>query len=260
MAPSAVLFDTHCHIDHEHFDADRPAVMERAQAAGVSLLVCIGHNSKHARPAIHLANTHDWINATVGLHPHDARDWTPALAEELAALAGAHARVRAIGEIGLDYHYDFSPQEKQHEAFRAQIALAKSLRLPIIIHAREADADILQILREEGARDVGGVMHCFAGDWAMAQQCLEMNFYLGIGGSVTFAKNQVGREVAVQVPLDRLVLETDAPYLAPVPFRGKRNEPGYVAAVCRFLAELRGLAPEELEDITTRNGRRLFGI
>ena len=168
--------------------------------------------------------------------------------------------MRAIGEIGLDYHYDFSPQEKQHEAFRAQIALAKSLRLPIIIHAREADADILQILREEGARDVGGVMHCFAGDWAMAQQCLEMNFYLGIGGSVTFAKNQVGREVAVQVPLDRLVLETDAPYLAPVPFRGKRNEPGYVAAVCRFLAELRGLAPEELADITTRNGRRLFGI
>lgn len=260
MAPSAVLFDTHCHIDHEHFDADRPAVMERAQAAGVSLLVCIGHNSKHARQAIDLANTHDWIYATVGLHPHDARDWTPALAEELAALAGAHARVRAIGEIGLDYHYDFSPQEKQHEAFRAQIALAKSLRLPIIIHAREADADILQILREEDARDVGGIMHCFAGDWAMAKTCLEMNFCLGVGGTVTFARNQTARDLVVQAPLDRIVLETDAPYLAPVPFRGKRNEPAHVAAVCRFVAELRGLSPEELAAVTTANGRRLFGI
>lgn len=255
-----MLFDTHCHIDHEQFDADRSAVMQRAQEAGVGLLVCIGHNRAHAAQAVQLAASHDWIYATVGLHPHDAKDWTPALSDEFVAFTQAHPKVRAIGEIGLDYHYDFSPRDKQHEAFRAQIALARSLRLPIVIHAREADADVLEVLRDEGAREVGGIMHCFAGNWEMAKQCLDMNFYLGIGGSVTFAKNQTGRDVAVKVPLDRIVLETDAPYLAPVPFRGKRNEPAHVAVICRFVAELRGLPPEELAVVTTANGHRLFGI
>lgn len=255
-----MLFDTHCHIDHQQFDPDRDAVLQRAREAGVGLAVCIGHNLTHARQAVALAAAHNWIYATVGLHPHDAKDWTPSLGDELMAIARAVPKVRAIGEIGLDYHYDFSPRAQQHEAFRVQIALAKSLRLPIVIHAREADADVLTILREEGARDVGGVMHCFAGDWQMAKQCLDLNFYLGVGGSVTFAKNQTGREVAAQAPLDRIVLETDAPYLAPVPYRGKRNEPAYVAAVCRFVAELRGLAPDELAATTTANGMRLFGL
>lgn len=255
-----MLFDTHCHLNHEQFATDQSEVMARAEAAGVGLLTCIGHTLPLARTAIALAEAHDWIYATVGLHPHDARDWTASTAAELAALAAAHPRVRAIGEIGLDYHYDFSLPARQHEAFRAQIHLARQLHLPIVIHAREADADILAVLREEHAADVGGIMHCFAGDWAMAKQCLEMNFNIGIGGSVTFAKNQTGREVAVQVPLERIVLETDAPYLAPVPFRGKRNEPAHVAQVCRFLAELRRLDPDELAAVTTENAKRTFRI
>lgn len=255
-----MLFDTHCHIHHQQFDPDRAQTMQRAREAGVGLLLCIGHNRQHAHQAVALAAENDWIYATVGLHPHDAKDWTPALQDELRALAESNPRVRAIGEVGLDYHYDFSPRETMHAVFRHQIALAKELSLPLVIHAREADADVLRILREEGAGEVGGIMHCFAGDWEMAKQCMDLNFYIGLGGSVTFAKNQVGREVAAQVPLDRLVLETDAPYLAPVPNRGKRNEPAFVALVARFIAELRHMSLEELAEITTANGCSLLKI
>lgn len=254
-----MLFDTHTHISHAKFSEDRAEVLARAAAAGVDLLMDIADSEETASRVLAMAEQVPGCFAAVGVHPHHAREWDEGSYERLKRLA-RHGRVRAIGEIGLDYFYDFSPREAQFRAFRAQICLARELGLPIIIHDRDAHADVVQVLAEEGAAEVGGIMHCWSAPWEIAEQVLELGFYLGFGGSVTYPKNEAIRAVARRAPLDRLVIETDCPYLAPVPFRGKRNEPAHVRAVAEFLAGLRGLSLPELAHITRENGKRVLRI
>lgn len=254
-----MLFDTHAHIDASAFAEDRAEVLARAQEAGVSLLLNIGYSEEVIPTTLALAEQHDWIYAAVGIHPHEAAKVTEATWGRLAEWL-AHPRVRALGEVGLDYHYDFATPEQQAEVFRRQIRLAKELGLPLVIHNREASDDVVRLLQEEGAGEVGGIMHCFSGDLAMAEACLKMNFYISFAGPVTFKKSDELRQVAAQVPLDRILIETDSPYLAPVPRRGKRNEPAYVRYTAEQLAELRGLSLAELARITAENGRRLLRI
>ncbi|GAB7387230.1 TatD family hydrolase [Bacillaceae bacterium] len=252
-----MLIDTHAHLNDPRFDADREAVIARARENGVVRIVNIGYNRETIPTCLELAERYDFIYAVVGWHPHDAKDMTE---EDLAWLEelSRHEKVVALGEMGLDYHWDHSPRDVQQEVFRRQIRLARKAGLPIVIHGREAHEDIVKILREEKAEEVGGVMHCFSGSWEMAQQCLQMNFYLSLGGPVTFKNAKRPQEIAAKVPLDRLLIETDCPYLAPEPYRGKRNEPGYVRYVAEKIAELRGITVEELGKVSSENACRLF--
>ncbi|WP_042353280.1 TatD family hydrolase [Bacillus massiliigorillae] len=254
-----MLFDTHAHLNAEQYEEDLEAVIERAQAEGVSKIVVVGFDKPTITKAMELAESYSFIYASVGWHPVDAIDMTEddlVWIEELAA----HPKVVALGEMGLDYHWDKSPKEIQKEVFRKQIALAKRVKLPIIIHNREATQDIMNILKEEGAEEVGGIMHCFSGSAEIAKECIKMNFYISFGGPVTFKNAKNVKEVAAQIPLDRLLVETDCPYLTPHPFRGKRNEPGYVKLVAEQIAELKNLSFEEIANITTENAKKLFGI
>lgn len=254
-----MLFDTHAHLNAEQYEEDLEVVIERAQAEGVSNIVVVGFDKPTITKAIQLADSYAFIYAAVGWHPVDAIDMTEedlAWLEELAA----HPKVVALGEMGLDYHWDKSPKDIQKEVFRKQIALAKRVKLPIIIHNREATQDIVNILKEEGAEEVGGIMHCFSGSEETAKECMEMNFYISFGGPVTFKNAKNVKEVATQIPLDRLLVETDCPYLTPHPYRGKRNEPGYVKLVAEQIAELKNLSFEEIAKITTKNAKKLFGI
>ncbi|MDQ0340626.1 TatD DNase family protein [Caldalkalibacillus uzonensis] len=255
-----MLFDTHAHINDARFDQDRSEVIERARREGVSLIVNVGYNHQTMTDTIRLAETYDFIYAAVGWHPHDAKDCDDDAFKRIEQLASTHPKVVAVGEMGLDYYWDNSPRDVQAEVFRQQIDLAKRVNKPIIIHNREADADVLAILKEEGAAEVGGIMHCFGGDKELARQCLELNFYISFGGPLTFKNAELPKEVAQYVPLDRLLIETDCPYLAPHPLRGKRNEPGYVRYVAEKLAELRGLSVEEISRVTLENGKRLFRL
>jgi len=254
------LIDTHAHLDDRKFAADLPEVIARAQAAGVRKIVNIGYNRESIRTTLELAHTYPFVYAAIGCHPTDAAEYDDELEAWLAHLVRQEEKVVAIGEVGLDYHWDTVPREVQHQVFRRQIALARRLGVPLVIHNREADEDTVRILEEEGAAEVGGVMHCFAGDWEMAKRCLDMNFYIGLGGLVTFKNAPNAKEVARQVPLDRLLLETDAPYLAPVPHRGKRNESGFVLHVAETIAQLRGMPVEALAEATTANAKRLLGL
>lgn len=251
-----MFFDTHTHVAHRDYDGDREEMLGRARAAGVQALLCVGYDGPTSQAAVDTARAHDgWIFATVGYHPHDAQSYDDAAEQELRRLA-QDPRVLAIGETGLDYYRNLSPREAQHRAFARQIALARELGKPLVIHDRDAHDDVVALLRSEGARDVGGIMHCFSGDWPLAQQCIEQGFFIALGGTVTFKNAQVQQEVAQRVPLEWLLLETDCPYLAPVPYRGKRNEPAHVRLVAEKIAELRGLPVEELASITTRNAAR----
>ena len=247
------LIDSHCHLDGEPFDADRDAVIERARAAGVGRMLAIGTGDgpPDLEAGIRLADKYPFIYATVGVHPHEAAKATPEIMARLRALA-AHAKVVAIGEIGLDYHYDFSPRDVQRSVFIEQLQLAAEAAKPIVIHTREAWDDTLQLLAQypPGA---GGIMHCFTGGPAEAAQALALGFHLSFGGVITFPKSQAVRDAAALVPEDRLLVETDAPYLAPVPHRGKRNEPAYIVETVRKLAEVRGTTPEAIAEATTRN-------
>jgi TatD DNase family protein len=254
-----MLFDTHTHLNDDAFEQDREEVIRRAQEEGVSLLVNVGFNRVTIPQTMALAEKHDFIYAAVGWHPHDAKDMTEkdlAWIEELAS----HPKVVAIGEMGLDYHWDNSPREVQKEVFRKQIALAKKVKKPIIIHDRDAHRDVVDILKEEGADEVGGIMHCFGGSVEIARECLDLNFYISFGGPLTFKNAKKPKEVAEQIPLDRLLIETDSPYLTPHPFRGKRNESSYVRLVAESLAELKGVSYEEICRVTMENGKRLFNI
>ena len=254
-----MLMDSHAHLDSIKFDEDREAVIARAREAGVTRIVNIGFNRETIPTTIKLAEEHDMIDAAVGWHPQDAKDMTADDLDWIEALC-SHPKVRAIGEIGLDYYWDTSPKEVQKEVFRRQIRLARKLGKPIIIHNRDAHHDVVQILQEEKAGDVGGIMHCYSGSWETARQCLDMNFYISFGGPVTFKNAKQPKEVLAQVPLDRLLIETDAPYLTPHPFRGKRNESAYVKYVAEAAAEIRGMSFEEIAIITTNNARKCFGI
>ncbi|MFD0962143.1 TatD family hydrolase [Paenibacillus chungangensis] len=255
----SVLFDTHTHLDSKKFEGDRDGVIQRAQEAGVGLCVNIGFDRETIPTTIALAEAYDFIYAAVGWHPVDSIHMKPEDLEWIEELC-SHEKVVAIGEIGLDYHWDTSPKEVQHRVFREQIALARKVDKPIVIHNRDAHEDVVRILREENADEVGGVMHCFSGSWETAKKCLDMGFYISFGGPVTFKNARVPKEVLEKVPLDRLLIETDCPYLSPHPFRGKRNEPSYVTYVAQSAAELKGISLEELAIITMENGKKCFRI
>ena len=253
------LIDSHAHVQMRQFAADRTAVIEAAFAAGVDRMVTPGTDVPTSRDAIALAAQYpNRIFAAVGTHPHDASTLTAeALAEE-RALAGEPGVV-AIGEIGLDYYRDLSPRETQRAALVAQFGLARALDLPIILHNRESHADMISLLRSDGA-GLRGVFHCFIGDLAMARDALDLGFYLSFAGPLTYPKNIELGEVAAWAPLDRVLVETDCPYLTPTPFRGKRNEPRHVTLTARRLAELRGLSEAEIAAATTRNVEALFRL
>jgi hydrolase, TatD family len=255
-----MLFDTHAHLDSHKFDNDREETISRAVEAGIDTIVNIGFNRETIPSTIALAEKYPFIYAAVGWHPTDAVDMR--LEEDLAwieRLCG-HPKVVAIGEIGLDYYWDTSPKDVQHTVFREQIRLARKLGMPIVIHNRDAHEDVVRLLKEEKAEEVGGIMHCFSGSWETAKKCLDMNFYISFGGPVTFKNARVPKEVLERVPLDRLLVETDCPYLAPHPYRGKRNETAFVRLVAETAAEIKGISLEEMAEITSENARRCFRI
>jgi TatD DNase family protein len=257
-----MLADSHCHLDHEQFDADREAVIERALAAGVERMVAIGTGDgpPDLETGIRLADRYPEIYATVGVHPHDAGKASAETFQRLAELL-RHPKVVALGEIGLDYHYDFSPRETQREVFIEQMRVAGDAGKPIVIHTREAWDDTLDLIeRYWRPRAIPGIMHCFSGGPAEATRCVELGFYLSFGGILTFPKALALQEAARSAPADRILVETDAPYLAPVPRRGKRNEPAFVVETARKLAALRGETLESIAAATTGNLRRVLAL
>lgn len=263
------LIDTHCHLDFERFDADREAVVRRATEAGVTRIVVPGLDIASSRAAIELAERHPGIYAAVGFHPNSIGSAPPGLDETLDTVRdlAQHEKVVAIGEIGLDYYWDTTPHVLQHGWLRAQLDLAADLKLPIILHNRDATDDILAMLQEwtqnnrrADATQRTGVMHSFSGNKDAAEKTVEMGLYVGFTGPITFKKADETRQVAAQVPADRLLVETDSPFLTPHPYRGKRNEPAYVRYVAEGLAEVRGVSLEEMAEQTTRNACRLFGL
>jgi len=257
-----MLIDSHVHLDDRRYDTDRNDVLQRARDAGIEAMVTIGCDVATSQAAVALAQAHDAIFATIGVHPHESREITESWYETFRALA-RQPKVVAYGEIGLDYHYDHSPREVQRQRFREQIQLARELRLPLVIHTREASEDTVTILREEGARDVGGVLHCFSGDARLAREALDLGLNLSFSGVLTFKNATTLREIAETIPLDRIMVETDCPYLTPVPHRGTRNEPAYVCHVAHRLAEIVGKGRESFESIahaTVRNTKRVFKI
>jgi TatD DNase family protein len=250
------LVDSHCHLDDEQFDQDREKVIERALAAGVSRMMAIGTGDgpPDLEAAIRLADRYPCFYATAGVHPHDASKADDAAFDRLRDLL-SHAKVLALGEIGLDYHYDFSPRDAQRAVFARQLDIAAGAGKPVVIHTREAWSDTIAILRER--YNGPGLFHCFTGGPEEAREALEIGFHLSFGGVLTFPKAEPVRQAARLAPLDRILIETDAPYLAPVPHRGKRNEPAFVVETARKLAEVKGVAPEEAAAATTRNFERL---
>ena len=290
-----MFVDSHCHIDGAEYDADREEVIARAHAAGVATMLNVGTGDPHSgafERAVELAETHTDIYAAVGVHPHDAKLFDDRAEQRLLDLAKQNRRVIAWGEIGLDYHYDHSPRDVQREVFERQLRLARSLDLPVIIHSREANDDTIAILREEmpggtGGRgprrgspagvidspanhaqdarattklNTSGVLHCFGGSLEMATSAIALGFFISFAGNLTFKKAEDLREIARQLPLDRLLIETDCPYLTPVPFRGKRNEPARVVETARCLAELHGKELLEIGRVTSENFEKLFGV
>ncbi|MGE5584532.1 MAG: TatD family hydrolase [Bacillota bacterium] len=256
-AGAVQVVDTHAHLEHERFRDDLDDVVARAMAAGVWPVIEVGSDLATSRTALELTRRYPGLLAAVGIHPHEAGGASSAALEEIRAMARKPGVV-AIGEIGLDYHYDFSPRDQQRRAFAAQIGIAKDVGLPIVVHDREAHADTLTILKSEGAGAAGGVMHCFSGDWKLAHTVLDMGFYISVGGTLTFPNAARLRELVTRIPLDRLLLETDCPYLTPAPHRGKRNEPAFAVLVARELARLRRLDVCEVAATTSHSAQVLF--
>jgi TatD DNase family protein len=254
-----MLFDTHAHLNAIQYEEDIVEVIERAKSENVSHIVVVGFDKDTITKAMELIEQYDMIYAAVGWHPVDAIDMTNEDLNWIKDLC-SHPKVVAVGEMGLDYYWDKSPKEIQKEVFRKQIQLAKEVQLPIVIHNREATEDVIKILKEENASEVGGIMHCFTGSLEVAKQCMDMNFYISFGGPVTFKNAKKPKEVAKEIPMDRLLIETDCPYLTPHPFRGKRNEPSYVKYIAEQIAELKGLSVEEVAKTTSDNAKKLFGI
>ena len=274
------IIDTHCHLEMDEFDTDREKVIKRAKDAGIESIITIGSDLEGSKGAVELSERFDFIYATVGFHPHDAKDFTDDTLDQLKSWVKnsnpplppftkggrggitnsklRNPKIVAIGEIGLDYHYDNSPREIQKEIFKRQLALAIETGLPVVIHSREAKKDTLEIIKESGINK--GVLHCFSGDMDMAEKAMAMGFYISMAGPVTFKNAKKPREIAKEIPDNYLLIETDAPYLTPEPFRGKRNEPSYLVHIARTIAELRGISIEDLARITTLNAKRLFSI
>lgn len=256
--------DSHAHIDGQEFDADRDEVVERARAAGVSAILNVGTGdplSGALERAVEVAEKYEGVYAAVGVHPHDARLYNAEAERRVQRLVEQSQRIIGWGEIGLDYHYDNSPRDVQREVFTRQLRQARAANLPVIIHSREADEDTVNILRAEWTNSLrGGVMHCFGGSRMMMLSVLELGFMISFAGNVTFKKAEDLREVAGEVPPDRLLIETDCPFLAPVPYRGKRNEPAHVVEVARRLAALHEMTADEIGRLTADNFRRFFAL
>jgi TatD DNase family protein len=257
-----MFIDSHAHIDGPEYDADRDDVIQRAGDAGVRAILNVGTGDPHSgalERAVELAEKHSQIYAAVGTHPHDARLFDDLAADRIRNLIKASSRVIAWGEIGLDYHYDNSPRDVQREVFRRQLQLASEVQLPVIIHTREAEDDTIEILQAEWSHTgERGIMHCFSGSLELAKATMELGFLISFAGVLTFKKAEELRAVAAAIPLDRLLIETDCPFLTPIPFRGRRNEPAHVVEVARTLAGIHGTTIEEIGEITTRNFNKLF--
>lgn len=254
-----MYIDTHVHLNADQYEEDINEVIQRAQEAGVEKMVVVGFDRKTILKAMELTEQHAFIYAVVGWHPVDAIDCTEKDLEWIESLA-AHPKVVGIGETGLDYHWDKSPRDVQQEVFRKQIRLAQKVNLPIIIHNRDATADVVRILKEEEAEKTGGIMHCFGGSIETANECINMNFKISLGGPVTFKNAKGPKQVATEISLDHLLIETDAPYLAPHPYRGKRNEPAWVTLVAEEIARLKSIPVEEVAKRTTANALEVFNI
>jgi TatD DNase family protein len=259
-----MFVDSHAHIDGPEFDTDREEVIQRARHAGVSAILNVGTgdpNSGAFERAVELAKKHHDIYAAIGVHPHDARLFANKAEETILNLIRQSPQVVAWGEIGLDFHYDNSPRNVQMDVFRRQLRLARNARLPVIVHTREAEDETIEILRTEwSSSQLPGIMHCFSGSFRLAEKAIELGFLVSFSGILTFKKADDLRAVAKEVPLERLLIETDCPYLTPIPFRGKRNEPAYVVEVARCLASIHSLRFEEMARITTENFTRLFKL
>src|SRR5438067_8416958 len=254
-----MLVDSHCHLDFPDFAAELDAVVARAEGAGVGRMVTISTRVKRHAQVLAIAERFPNVTCSVGTHPHHAHEELDVTADDLIARA-THPKVVAIGEAGLDYHYDNSPRDAQEQGFRAHIAAARATHLPLVIHSREADDDMARILEEESGKGAfPAVLHCFTGGPELARRALALGCYIGFTGIVTFKNSAALREIARSLPADRFLVETDAPYLAPNPYRGKRNEPAYVVEVARVLAEVRGVSFDEISRQTTENFFKLFG-
>lgn len=254
-----MLIDTHTHLQSEDFAADFNAVLQRAKEAGLEKMICVGYDLPSSVVAVNLARKHREIYAVIGVHPHDAKTLNDSVLAELHSLA-QFDKVVAIGEIGLDYYRDLSPREEQRRAFISQMKLAQELGKPIVIHDRDAHQEVFELVKQEKGGQHGGVMHCFSGHVPLALDFIKEGFYISLSGNVTFQNNKKGPEVACKVPLDRLLIETDCPYLTPEPFRGKRNEPSYVKYVAAKIAELRKQTEMEIAYITNRNAHEIFRL
>jgi TatD DNase family protein len=257
-----MLIDSHCHLEPKDFGEERDAVIARAREAGVGGLVCIGSGGSldEVHNAVSLAERHEHIWAGIGIHPHDAARVPEGALAEIERLAGSHPRVVAVGETGLDSHYDHSPLDAQEEVMRAIVRIGRRTKKPVSFHIRDAHAEARKVLKEENISEVGGVIHCFTGDLWDAQAYVEMGLHISFSGIITFKNAGEIREAAAWLPLDRMLVETDCPYLAPVPLRGKRNEPAYLVHTARFIADLRGLPLETIAQHTAENTRRLFRL
>ena len=256
------LFDTHCHISLEQFDEDREAVIQRMRDAGVRRAVVVVDAVEDVEGAFRLAEAYDFLNVAVGVHPHNAKDYDDH-AEAVLREALKHPKTVVLGEIGLDYHYDFSPREVQRRVFEHQLDIALELNMPVQLHIREAHGETMELVRarhKEGRLPPGSIMHCFTGSWECAKTYLAAGMYVSLSGAVTFKNAPKLTEVARNMPADRLLIETDCPYMAPVPMRGKRNEPAFVAYTCVKIAEIRGEAPEETARMTYENALRAFRL
>lgn len=254
-----MLIDSHAHLEGPEFDADREAVLGRCKENDIVAVVTCGTTLSSSGKNVELAKRHSFLFAAIGIHPHESYQIEAVTMEKLKRL-GEREKVAAIGETGLDFHYNFSLPEVQKKAFRLHIRLARELQLPLIVHCRAAEEEMVDILAEEKASEVGGVIHCFAGSRETANRCLELGFYLGVSGIITFKTGKELAELFSHLPLERLLVETDSPYLAPAPFRGKRNEPAFVAYTAAKLAEVRSMTVAEIHRITTENAQRLFHL
>jgi len=254
-----MLIDTHAHLDDEKFSEDQEEVIQRALDNGIKTIINIGYDKNTIQSTLQLVDRYDFIYGAIGWHPNNAHEMSEDDFDWLDKQLD-HPKVLAIGEIGLDYYWDYAPKDIQQDVFRRQIQLAKKKGLPIVIHDRDAHQDVCQIIKEEGIKEIGGIMHSFSGSVEMAFECIEQGFYISFSGPVTFKNAKKPKEVAAQIPLEKLLIETDSPYLTPEPFRGKRNESAYVKYVAEKIAELRGMEFDQIAKITTENARKIFKL
>ena len=254
-----MLIDSHAHLEMPEFKKDLEAVIQRAKGSGVEYIFTVGTEKKDWKRAVEIADSHPSIYAILGVHPHNAKEIDDQTYPTLRGLC-RNGKVRAYGEIGLDFFRNLSPRDIQLKRFREQIGLAKELDLPIVIHDREAHRETLEILKSEKAEESGGIIHCFSGDYEMAKACLDMGFYISIPGSITFKKAEGSRKIVERIPLESLLVETDAPFLTPEPFRGKRNEPSYVRYTAQKVAEIKKVSLEKVAEITTENALRVYRL